>query len=221
MYWALRRRLWGSAVLRNQASSRRIGQGLGRSEESGRPSARPLSRISVTLIGVSATVDRHPGPAPPVSPDSDDAPTDSRAAYPDRLPRSTRPTPVCRILVRKMNWNELGVTEEDLVSFFGVLPNPVSPEEAEFFSAPHFQVVRSPLVLEFSMSASHKDLLLSLQNDSTGQAILDYRLKGIRSATLEKGEADKEWLWIKSHHGESVGITVAPSIRVMINANEL
>ncbi len=109
------------------------------------------------------------------------------------------------------------IDETDLISFFGVMPEPQPEEEREFFAAPQFIKSAGGITMTFSASANHDDLFLDLALAGSQDHLLEYRLKDVESVVIESDRDGRLWLRARSRSAEHVAISVAPSILVRIH----
>lgn len=88
----------------------------------------------------------------------------------------------------KMKYNET-----ELISFFEVLPQPESKGEKEFFGTIAFSLIEEQNKFDFSFSANHDDVYITVTNQKTNKPILELIYKNIVHVKVLK-DVKKEYL---------------------------
>jgi hypothetical protein len=110
----------------------------------------------------------------------------------------------------------IDVDEADLIAFFGVLPEPQSDGEREFFNAPLFRKCQDGLELHVSISLNLKDLRIDLKYQDGKSSVLRFALLELESVNIAPDAENCPWLRARSHSGNEVAIRVEPAIEVSI-----
>ena len=116
----------------------------------------------------------------------------------------------------------LEIDETALIEFFGVLPTPQDPDEAEFFGTTIFEISRDGLYLTISFSSHHDDCRLDLRSDPESKAFLEFQLDDVREVEVKRDKPtappvlhiaapEKE---SGGGYGQVVRIEVDPDIRI-------
>jgi hypothetical protein len=100
-----------------------------------------------------------------------------------------------------------------LIEFFGVVPEPHSKEEWEFFRAPLFVKQVDGLELSFSVSAYSCDLRLELRRVGNDRALLCLEIPGLRAVTIEHGDGRQVLRATSTTHGV-MELSLQPTLEI-------